>query len=301
MLATSTHDTKRSEDVRVRIGMLSEIPAAWADAVRRWSALNTNYRSSDLPDRKTEYLLYQTLVGAWPISKERLFEYARKAVREAKEKTSWINPNAAFEEGLEKFVGAILENADFVNDLEVFLKPMIHAARTTSLALNLLKLAAPGVPDIYQGAELWDLSLVDPDNRRRVDFAARRKLLAELDRLCPDQILARFDEGLPKLWLLRQSLRARNSRSESFAGSYQPLWASGPKAAHVIAFQRGVDIIAAVPRLSLSLGACDGTVIEIPDGHWRNQFTGESVQGGKIEMNALFANFPVALLARESE
>jgi len=301
MLATSTHDTKRSEDVRVRIGLLSEIPGAWGDAVRRWSAANNKYRSGDAPDRKMEYLLYQTLVGAWPISKDRLLEYMRKAAREAKEQTSWLNPNAAFETALENFIGGILGDESFIADLESFLAPLIPAARVTSLALVLLKLTAPGVPDIYQGTDLWDLSLVDPDNRRPVDYALRRKLLAELDRMCADRILGRADEGLPKLWVIRQTLRARNSHPEDFGAeaSYQPLWASGPKAAHAVAFGRGGGVITVVPRLVASLDEWGSTLVEIPEGSWRHQFTGELVEGGKIDLAALFEKFPVALLTHE--
>ncbi len=301
MLASSTHDTKRSEDVRIRIGMLSEIPLAWGEAVRRWSNANAKYRSGEAPDRKTEYLLYQTLVGAWPISKDRLFEYARKAVREAKEKTSWITPNPVFEEALEKFISALLDDAEFLADLESFLAPLIERARTTSLALVLLKLTAPGVPDTYQGTDLWDLSLVDPDNRRPVDFAMRRRLLAELDRLCPDQILARSEEGLPKLWTIRQALRTRNAHPAAFEGGYEALWASGPRASHVVAFQRGGEAITIVPRLLFALSDWEGTVIEIPGGHWRNQLTGDWMEGGKTEIATLFSKFPVALLVREME
>jgi (1->4)-alpha-D-glucan 1-alpha-D-glucosylmutase len=289
MLATSTHDTKRSEDVRVRIGMLSEIPSAWAEAVRRWSAMNAKYRTSEWPDRKTEYLLYQTLVGTWPIDQQRLFAYVRKAAREAKERTSWITPNEAYEDALEKYVASILSDDELIADLKSFLDPILPAAHTTSLALMLLKLTAPGVPDIYQGTDLWDLSLVDPDNRRPVDFQLRRKLLSELDRLCSDQVLARSIEGLPKLWTIRQCLRTRKSRPESFAAAYQALWASGPKGSHVIAYQRGSDIVAIAPRFTLTLGDWNGTVIEIPQGHWRNQLTGKYVDGGKQEVAALLA------------
>jgi len=301
MLATSTHDSKRSEDVRTRIGLLSEIPAEWSEAVRKWSGANAKYRTGELPDRKTEYLLYQTLVGSWPISKERLWGYMRKAAREAKERTSWIAPNAPYEEALEKFTNSILDDPEFISEVERFLNPLMEHARTTSLALALLKLTAPGIPDIYQGTELWDLSLVDPDNRRPVDFSLRRKLFSELDSLCPGQIMARAAEGLPKLWTIRQALRTRNSRPRSFGaeGNYQPLWASGPKASHVIAFQRGSDVITIVPRLVASLDTWDGTVIEIPEGRWRNPFTDCVIESGKIEIESLLAKFPVALLAKE--
>lgn len=300
LLASSTHDTKRSEDVRARISLLSEIPSEWAEAVHKWSAANARHRSGDFPDRKTEYLLYQTLFGAWPISKERVSAYMRKAVREAKEHTSWISPNEAYEQALDRFVNGVLEDADFRAGLEAFLAPRIEPARVNSLALVLLKLTAPGVPDIYQGCELWDFSLVDPDNRRQVDYETRARLLSELDRLCPDQILARAEEGLPKQWLIRQALRVRNARAETFGGEYRPLWASGPAAAHVIAFARGEDVITIAPRLGTGVNRWDETIIEIGNGEWLNQLSGERIQGGKLELASLLEKFPVALLTRES-
>ncbi len=297
MLATSTHDTKRSEDVRVRIGLLSEVPAAWAEAVGRWTALNARHRRDEMPDRKTEYLMYQTLVGAWPISEERLAQYMRKAVREAKERTSWIEPNAAYEDALDQFVHAVLEDAEFLADFEGFLKPLLGPARTASLSLELLKLTAPGIPDLYQGSELWDLSLVDPDNRRPVDYDVRRRLLGELDRMTVEQIVALTDEGLPKLWVIRQALRLRNEIPESF-DTYRPLWASGPKAANLVAFQRGADVIAVAPRLPMSVGNWEDTHLDIPEGRWSDRFTGEQIEGGRVEAGRLFARFPVVLLVR---
>jgi len=302
LLATSTHDTKRSEDVRSRISLLSEIPAQWADAVREWSRDNARYRTGDLPDRRTEYLLYQTLLGAWPISRDRLLEYMRKAVREAKDHTSWISPDKSYEETLEKFIDSIFADAEFRSSLESFLERLVAPARVNSLSLVLLKLIAPGIPDIYQGTELWDFSLVDPDNRRRVDYETRERLLAELDRLCPDRILSRAEEGLPKLWLIRQALRTRNSHPDSFGpdSTYQPLWASGSGAAHVIAFARSDDVIAIAPRLQMRVNHWNGTVLEIPEGAWRNQLSGDLVQGGKQEIATLLAHFPVALLTKET-
>ena len=305
MLATSTHDTKRSEDVRARISLLSEIPSEWAEALTRWSAINSCHRTGDLPDRKTEYLLYQTLVGAWPISLDRLAAYMRKAVREAKERTSWIEPAAPFEEALQKFIEAVLADQDFLDDFQKFLSPLLDPARSTSLALTLLKLTAPGVPDFYQGTEVWDLSLVDPDNRRPVDFELRRRLLSELDHLsgevvAVEQILARNCDGLPKLWTIREVLRTRNAFPQSFGpqGSYQALWAAGPKSAHLVAFQRGENVIAAAPRLVITLGDWADTTLEIPAGRWRNRLTGEVVEEGKADVSALLRHFPVLLLAR---
>lgn len=310
LLATSTHDTKRSEDVRVRIGLISEIPAAWAEAVSRWSSANAHHRTGDAPDRKTEYLLYQTLVGAWPISEERLLAYMRKAVREAKEHTSWLEPNAGFETALETFIKALLQDHDFIADLETFLAPLVTPARFSSLALNLLKLTAPGIPDIYQGMELWQLTLVDPDNRQLVDYDVRRQLLMELDHVSPEEILARSDEGLPKLWTIRQALRTRNARPEDFGaeGTYRALWPTGPKAGRIVAFQRGSGVIVAAPRLFMSVVSEPGhsetgwgeTTIEVPEGRWKNQFTGDVWEGGKQEIGALLKRFPVLLLTKEA-
>ncbi len=302
LLATSTHDTKRSEDVRVRITLLSENPAAWAETVNRWAAANGRYRSGDFPDRKTEYFLYQTLVGAWPISKERLIDYMRKVIREAKEYTSWITPNAAYETALEQFCDSLLGDSEFTADLEQFISRTSTAAHATSLSLTLLKLTAPGIPDIYQGTELWDLSLVDPDNRRLVNFEVRKQLLGELEHLTPEELLERAEEGLPKLWVIRQTLRARCSHIHEFGehGSYTPLWATGAKASHLVSFQRGSDIITIAPRLLSTLGGWDGTLLEIPEGVWKNQFTGDLIEGGKIEAASLVNRFPVALLTRES-
>ncbi len=302
MLAGSTHDTKRSEDVRARLYLLSEMPAAWGDAVRRWSTLAAPYRTGDIPDRNTEYLLYQTLVGAWPISEERVGAYMEKATREAKRQTSWTSPNAAFEDAMRNLLRGLFGDADFMREIEKFAQTLVEPGRVNSLSQTLLRMTAPGVPDIYQGTELWDLSLVDPDNRRKVDFEWRRKLLAGIETLGAEEILKRGDDGLPKLWVIRQCLRTRRLRAESFGakGTYTPLWATGSKSLHVIAFQRGGDIAAIAPRLTATLaGNWGSTFVEIPEGAWRNQFTGEVTAGGKVELGSLLARFPVALLVRE--
>ncbi len=202
MLATSTHDTKRSEDVRARLDLLSEIPEEWAAAVRRWRTLNEKHWGENPPDRSAEYLLYQTLVGAWPIDSERLWTYLEKAIREAKRKTSWTRPDPAYEAAVRGFAEGVLADSTFLADLAAFVAPLVAPGRVSSLAQVLLKLTAPGVPDFYQGSEIWDLSLVDPDNRRPVDYELRRRLLADLEgNPTPEAILARVDEGLPKLWL----------------------------------------------------------------------------------------------------
>ena len=184
MTTTTTHDTKRSEDVRARISLLAEIPAAWAEAVEPLVGAQPQHKTGDAPDRNAEYLLYQILVGAWPIDVERATAYMLKATREAKAHTAWTEPNEAYEEALKNFViaGILKDREHFVADWKKFVKPLIEPGRVNSLSQALIKLTAPGVPDIYQGNELWDMSLVDPDNRRPVDYEGRRKLLAELKR-----------------------------------------------------------------------------------------------------------------------
>jgi (1->4)-alpha-D-glucan 1-alpha-D-glucosylmutase len=300
MVATATHDTKRGEDVRARINLLSEIPGLWKDAVRRWADHNGRYRANGFPDRTMEYLLYQTLVGAWPIETDRAAAYMEKASREAKTHTSWTNPNPAYERALRAFVEGVLNDTEFKNDLAAFVKPLIEPGRVNSLSQTLIKLTAPGIPDFYQGTELWDLSLVDPDNRRPVNYAARRRLLSELDEITPEQIWNRLDEGLPKLWIIRQALKLRSGRrlcgTES---SYRGLFARGAKADHVVAFARGERAVTLVPRFVMKLGKNWGdTRLDLPAGRWLNQFTGESVEK-EIRLADLLKRFPVALLSLE--
>jgi (1->4)-alpha-D-glucan 1-alpha-D-glucosylmutase len=301
MLASSTHDTKRSEDVRARLYLLSEIPDHWREAVQRWTKLNKHYRRDGLPDRNAEYLLYQTLVGAWPITTERMIAYMEKASREAKVHTSWTNPNLDYDAALRQFIEGILNDQEFKADLETFVKPLIEPGCVNSLAQTLIKLTAPGVPDFYQGTELWDLSLVDPDNRRPVDYALRHRLLSELDGMTVEEIWSRIDEGLPKLWIISQTLKLRGSRKllEPESG-YRPLVARGEKSAHVLAFARGERAITVVPRLVIKLGGSwADTVLELPEGRWYNAFTDETLSGDEIAVAKLLKRFPVALLYQE--
>ncbi|HEX7184673.1 MAG TPA: malto-oligosyltrehalose synthase [Thermoanaerobaculia bacterium] len=303
MTATSTHDTKRSEDVRVRIHLLSEIPERWGGAVRRWLERNERYRTDGFPDRNLEYLLYQTLVGAWPISADRLLAYLEKAAREAKAYTSWTRTDAGYEEAVKRFVEGLFGDEEFMADLEAFVAPLVAPGRIASLAQTLIRLTAPGVPDTYQGSELWDLSLVDPDNRRPVDYELRRRLLDELKTgLSAEEILARADDGLPKLWVVRQALHLRRRLPEAFGpeGAYWPLRAHGPRADHAVAFMRGDAVIAVAPRLVIGLGGDWGeTVLDLPEGTWRNELTGEDVPGGERCLAGLLGRFPAALLARK--
>jgi (1->4)-alpha-D-glucan 1-alpha-D-glucosylmutase len=302
MLATSTHDTKRSEDVRARLCLLSEMPTSWGTAVQRWAARNERHRRNGRPDRNDEYFFYQTLVGAWPLEVARAHAYMEKAVREAKTHTSWTAPDQAYETAVREFVSGALGDRGFCADLEAFVAPLIEPGRVTGLAQTLIKLTAPGIPDLYQGTELWDLSLVDPDNRRPVDYAQRRALLAALTGATPERIWARIDEGLPKLWTIRQALALRRRRPEWFGagGEYRPIAATGARAAHVVAFARAQRAVTVVPRLVMGLAAgWANSTIEIPAGRWHNWLTDERVDGKTVRLAELLHRFPVALLARE--
>ena len=309
MLSTSTHDTKRSEDVRARIDLLSEIPDQWDAALNAWAKANDKYKTDGMPGPNTEYLLYQTMLGTWPILPDRLLPYIEKASREAKYRTSWHDPNEAFEAATKKFIEAIYRDNEFLADFEKLVTPLVQPGRVNSLAQVLLKLTAPGVPDFYQGSELWDLSLVDPDNRRPVDYDARRSLLAELPGLNVADVCRRADEGLPKLWLIYHTLRVRREHPEVFGskGKYQALEVIGAKAEHVLGFLRRGSIAVLVPRLLLKADGGSAraneswkdTAIALPAGKWRNAFTDETFSGGELRMDSAFAAFPVALLIHQ--
>ncbi|HSH22468.1 MAG TPA: malto-oligosyltrehalose synthase, partial [Acidimicrobiales bacterium] len=308
MLASSTHDTKRSEDVRARISLLSEIPEQFAAAVRRWSTTNAAHRSPShgggtWPDANFEWLFYQSLIGAWPISTDRLAAFTEKATREAKVHTSWIDPDPAYDDAVRRFVLGALNDAGFVDDLVTFVEPLIGPGRTNSLAAQLVKLTAPGVPDLYQGTELWDLSLVDPDNRRPVDFAARTALLDEVGAMSTEEVLRRADEGLPKLHVTRAALRQRQRWPEVFgageAGRYRAVVAEGGALEHVVAFTRGARVAVVVPRLVLGLdrrGGWGDTTVALGCGRWHNVLTGDDVDGDRMSLQSLLGTFPVALL-----
>jgi len=300
MLATSTHDTKRSEDVRARLSVLSEIPNRWAQAAKRWAEMNRPCWGNAERDANAEYLLYQTLVGASPIDRTRIGEYMLKAVREAKLHTSWTQPDEAYEQGLAAFLDGIFANRQFMDDLKSFIEPLIWPGRINSLAQTLLKLTSPGIPDFYQGCEIWGLTLVDPDNRRPVDYTLRKRLLAELATATVNEVLARADEGLPKLLVIKRALGLRQRWPQWFGrqSTYRPLSVSGRASDHVVAFIRSEKAVTIVPRLSLKLGGeWVDTAVELPKGSWRNEFTGELINGGEVRMSLLTGQFPVCLLA----
>jgi (1->4)-alpha-D-glucan 1-alpha-D-glucosylmutase len=301
MLATSTHDNKRSEDVRTRISLLSEIPDRWAAALHQWSTMNEGAWNNRTPDRHAEYLLYQTLVGAWPINAARSWQYMLKACREAKMRTSWQEPNVGYEANIQGFVERALDNFDFIQSLIEFVEPLVLPGRINSLAQTLIKLVAPGVPDFYQGTELWDLSLVDPDNRRPVDYGERTRLLEQCRSLNAAEAIAQWDSGLPKLWLMDRVLSLRAARPEQFAedSRYQPLAAQGAHLGNLFAFRRGENLIAVVPRLTLSIAnQWEDTRLPLPGGIWQNVFTLQELSAS-VTAGDLFSGFPVALLLKQ--
>ncbi|HLI26128.1 MAG TPA: malto-oligosyltrehalose synthase [Chloroflexota bacterium] len=342
---TSTHDTKRSEDVRARLLVLAELPDAWAARVRRWQAWNAPYKprvdGQPVPDPNTEYLLYQTLVGAWPLDAAehaaflaRLQGFALKAAREARAFTSWLHPHTAWEEAQTQFLERLLaRSADnpFLADLEAFLRPIAYCGALNALAQQLLKLAAPGVPDLYQGTELWDFSLVDPDNRRPVDFARRRAaleaLLAARDlEAMVRELLAAWPDGRVKLWLTHRALRLRREFPTLFAeGAYLPVRVEGARGRHVVAFARrhaASWALAVVPRLPARLlgvtaewapppalgvpaASWADTCLVLPaeaPRRWRHLFTGQLLDAARATRRAtlplgdVLGLFPAALL-----
>ena len=340
MLATSTHDNKRAEDVRARIDVISERPGAWRAIVRRWSRMNRIHKrlvdDAPAPSANDEYLLYQTLVGTLAPDaegdglvsyRERIAAYMLKAVREAKVQTSWLSPNAAYEDALAGFVAALLdESHGYLADLRRECVPFAWFGMLNSLSMTLLKLASPGVPDIYQGNELFDFSLVDPDNRRAVDYGVRGARLASLaaiddapvqDRLA--RVRALFDaafDGRAKLLLVREALALRRQRPALFAfGDYRPLAVRGAHAAHAVAFARSHEretLVAAAPRLCATLGIASGTLplgatwndtnvdlpMVAPGTRIRNVLTSETFvpDGDTMPLARLFAHYPGALL-----
>ncbi len=353
LLATATHDTKRGEDVRARLNVLSEMPDEWRQAVGRWRRLNADKKNvvdgQPAPHPNDEYLLYQTLVGAWPVARaslpagsggipalhefrDRIAAYMLKAIKEAKARTSWTDPNPAYEAATQNFVHALLEpRADnlFLQDFLSFQHRVAFFGRFNSLAQVLLKMTAPGVPDFYQGTELWDFNLVDPDNRRPVDYALRRRLLAELkeqsQRNTADLsgLLRRWleadDLGRLKLYLIYRTLEFRNRHAGLFAdGAYVPLTITGARRDHLCAFARQAGdqvAVVAAPRLVVGLAGGDeqaplgekiwqDTRLHLPKGRYRDWFTGaiipatEREGGWGLPAGQALASVPAALLER---
>ena len=347
MLAGSTHDNKRSGDVRARIDVISEMPAAWRLRVRHWSRINRTRKHTvdDLPapSRNEEYLLYQTLVGTFPAEdldaggleryRARIEQYMVKAAREAKLHTSWLAVNEEYESALRSFVAALLDGAAsnlFLADLRLAVRAFAWFGALNSIAMSLLHFTAPGVPDIYQGNEMADLSLVDPDNRRAVDYALRAAMLAEMDAIASGAeeslaarvhaMLATPHDGRLKMWVISRTLALRREYPELFArGEYVPINVAGERARHAVAYarrQKSSGIIAVAGRLFASLGLEQG-VAPIGENAWGNAtlsldflppatqlydvLTGAAHQASAdgLALARMFANLPVALLRYE--
>jgi (1->4)-alpha-D-glucan 1-alpha-D-glucosylmutase len=301
MLALSTHDTKRSADVRARLALLAEEPEDWRAAVARLTAAAAQHRKDpDAPTRADAYLFFQTVVGAWPIEADRVAAYLEKASREAKLRTSWTEPQAEYEGALAAFVRGCLSDPSFEQVVEQTVEPLIDPGRRAALAQVALQLTAPGVPDIYQGNELWDLALVDPDNRRAVNFDLRLRLLDEVESMHARDVWDRREDGSPKLWLINRTLAIRQRRAKAFGqrGTYQPLLGRGSQGDAVVAFVRGGDVITVVPRLPRRVSASGwaDTVLDLPSGRWRGLDGAEHV--GAALVAELLGAFPVTILER---
>lgn len=292
MTTLTTHDTKRGEDVRARIGVLSQVPSLWAEFVARWET------RAPSPDPATGQFLWQNIFGVWPVNgqvtrelRDRLHGYAEKAIREAAWHTSWNDPDVDFEDAIHRWLDTVLDGpvAGQLTELVAQLNP--HAA-SDALGQKLLALTVPGIPDVYQGTELWDDSLVDPDNRRPVDYAARRAALHELQH--------------PKIRVVTTALRVRRAHPDTFLrGEYVPVLADGDAADHVVAFRRGSnggDIVVAVTRWTVRLAETGwgNTVLPLPDGTWKDALTG-AVADGPTSAAQLFADLPVVLLERHHD
>lgn len=305
LVATTTHDTKRSQDARLRVSALSEMPEEWAGAVKGWSRLARRYTSRAGPDPATEYLIWQTLIAAHPIEEARLWTYVEKAIREAKLHTSWLSPNAEYESAVQGFVRGVLADAEIRRSVDEFVKRLLPIAWRSSLSETLIQLTAAGVPDIYQGAEIWDTRLTDPDNRGRVDFDALRALLARAKRASPEEALAGLPEGITKLWLIARVLEARRRNPEWYGpeAGYQPLLARGRGADRIVAFQRGRRVITVAPRLwgAIAKQGFGDTVLDLPPARFRNLLDRDTGHEGTVAVGELLSRFPVALLVAEND
>jgi (1->4)-alpha-D-glucan 1-alpha-D-glucosylmutase len=315
MTATATHDTKRGEDARARILALAELPGEWASAVARWKILNAPHLvlkdEMRAPSAKAEYMLYQTLLGAWPLQGRddsflpRIQAYAQKASREGKVETSWLNPNEPYEAGLATFIARILDpahSAEFLDSLQTFARRIALLGALNSLAQLTLKATLPGVPDFYQGTEFWDLSLVDPDNRRPVDFAARAYLLPSLEQPDWSALTRTWADGHVKLAWTRHLLKLRDELADVFTeGDYEPLEVTGPHRDHVIAYARRRGSNAAIVAVGRCLAPLSGGGRTWPAAEaWQGAVTAagyevEDVKGVELPLTDLFTQLPVVI------
>lgn len=294
---TTTHDTKRSEDVRARLTVLVEAWPLWAAAVQGWRTRSAGRAAAPWPDPHIEYYLYQTLVGAWPLSRDRAHTHAAKAMREAKRATRWDAPDAGYEAAVHAALDGRYDDDQWIADIEALVAELHPADHHKALAQTLLKITTPGVPDVYQGSELWDHRLCDPDNRAPVDFAARASALTALDDAPPDPDAD--DTGASKLFLLGRALALRRSHPDlDPEAPYVPLPVGGPAADRAIAFRRGENLVAIAPVRTWRPD-WRGSCVRLPAGTWRDVLSGrEHPGGGACRLEAAFETWPVALLER---
>jgi (1->4)-alpha-D-glucan 1-alpha-D-glucosylmutase len=304
MTTLSTHDTKRQEDVRARLAVLAEIPQAWAAEVTSWQERAAALASGAAPEPDTAYLMWQTLAGAWPLGRERLTRYLLKAMREAKDRTSWDHPDPEYESQVLTFAELVLDDEELTGRIGRFVRGLAGDAGANALGAKLVQLTMPGVADTYQGCELAGLRLVDPDNRAPADFARAADLLAALDAgdqppgLDPGQL------DTAKLLVTATTLRLRRAHPDWFAGEYTPLPAEGPAAHHAVSFARGGSAVTVVTRLPAGLrgnGGWAGTVLPLPHpGPWLDLLTGTAYPVARPLVSDLLQRHPVALLVPET-
>jgi maltooligosyltrehalose synthase len=291
MTTLTTHDTKRTEDVRARLLVLAEIPDAWAEAVAHWQKATAPYASA--VDANTQYLFWQTLVGAWPLTVERMQAYLDKATHEAKRQTNWVNRNDDYDAAVQRFAADVFAADALLRDVEEWMREHLdEPGESNTLAQKLLQLTMPGVPDVYQGQELVDPALVDPDNRRPVDYDSRRRALAAYKS---------GGETESKLRVTAAALRLRRERPLTFESAYTPLDSTGSATDHVLSYLRGDDVIAMVTRLPVGLvrgGGWGDTALPLPPGQWTDRLT-DRAHTGSTTLSEILATLPVALLVRQ--
>jgi (1->4)-alpha-D-glucan 1-alpha-D-glucosylmutase len=313
MLTTSTHDTKLSEDARARLLALAELPEEWSGHLRQWHEMNAGARTEidgrRAPDAREEYLLYQALLASWPLQatraddefRRRITAYFRKAQGEAKQNTAWTYPHEKWHAAGDAFINALLDAKEFMASFLPFAARVAERGMIFSLAQTVLRLTCPGVPDLYQGNEIWDFSLVDPDNRRPVDFQARIDLLAGLDSRSPRDLRRKWRDGGIKMQVIRSLLRCRRDTPDLFArGDYRPVSLAGPSADGAVAFVRclgPLELLVVVPR-RVGLDWSDTQLSLHRDHEWKNLFTGQVLPppSGSLGLDQLWADLPVAVL-----
>ena len=309
LVSGSTHDAKRSEDVRARLALLPELGDDWSADVRRWDGLLRDRDPTGEVDGLARLVLLQTLVGAWPLDGDRLHGYLEKALREAKRRTSWREPDEAYERAVRSLVDVVVADGGLLDDVARRAASLRVPGQVNALALLLGRVLLPGLPDVYQGNELWRLDLTDPDNRRPVDWERRRRLLERARDARAADVWPEPEgggaAGLAKLWLLHRALAVRRAHADAFSGRALGLRAQGPARRHVLGLSRGDQVVGVVPRFPIALARDGGwrdTAVELPPGEWEDALVPERAWSGAspVPVDDLLDAFPVALLTRRA-